>query len=593
MSLLNLPNELLRQIVAGLKAPEDLTSLARLTRDFHRTFQPWIYDNEIGLDGGHKVLVFATQMGHIHTVQLLLRLNADRVIRGKNQLDPNGLMDDDHFRYRGLRPLAWSSIRGDLDMTSLLLGLDGISVNIKCQKGRTPLSFATEKGHADIVRLLLEAGADPNTQDDIMRTPLHWAGSPQPAKEPRNIPGHDEILKLDPRFSFHCPVEAYFEEDIAGSISWDDAQSFHRYCTDCPEAKNLDQSPHLAPISSFWSSGEHYEELLKLLRQHGGNTDLMDEKLRTPFCWAAACGYLPLMELLLDHGASLDLPESYRSPLSWAAENGRISAVQFLIDRGMSIEPQGENCISPLSYAAMKGHYNLVQLLVGKTVRRECEDFSSDWSPLTWAAVAGHENVVELLLSSHLQKWPGLPIGSTALCWAACRGYTDLIHMLLAAGAEIAPFPRIYDQLTPLQLATRNKHEDTVKYLLHTGKADINAIDSHGWTALTWTLSTLYDTTNNEKDARIKQHLLDHGADFSCGVWEVKNRRAPHLFYRQQLPTHSKRNGRWPITFRVLSRSERFCISYFVPGLAPAWMRSFEGWSYHRQDSEQATIMLI
>ncbi|KAJ5355177.1 ankyrin [Penicillium cataractarum] len=591
MSLLNLPNELLRQIIGDLRLPKDLSCLARVNRDFYDIFLPWLYDSEIDRDGCHKVLVFATQMGHISTVRLLLRLNADRSIQGKSQLNPNGLMKGDYFRYRGLGLLAWSSIRGDVDMIRLLLEIESIPVDIKCPKGRTPLSFAAEQGHLDIVRLLLGAGADPNTQDDIKRTPLHWAGSPEPMKGPRNIPGNTEILSLDPRFPFHCPVMAYFEEDIVGSISWDDAQNIKRYCTQCPEAKDLDQSASLASISLSWSCGEHYEEVLKLLLQHGANVNLLDEKLRTPFCWAAACGYLPLMELLLDHGASLHSPESYRSPISWAAENGRISAVQFLIDRGVSIESHGESCISPLSYAAMKGHYDLVELLVENTVRREREDFSSDWSPLTWAAVAGHEEVVELLLSSHLRKWPDLPLGSTALCWAACRGHTAIIEILLSAGAEMAPFPKIYDSLTPLQLATRSKHEDTIKYLLRTGKAEINAMDSHGWTALTWTSWASYDTQNNEKDTRIKQHLLDHGAASSYEACQVRNRHLPHLFYQRQLPTQSNRNGRWPISFRVdwtsLARGERFrCISYFVPGLTPATMRLFEGWSYNRPVSE-------
>lgn len=91
----------------------------------------------------------------------------------------------------------------------------------------------------------------------------------------------------------------------------------------------------------------------------------MDDKLRTPLCWAAACGYQPLVELLLENGASLHSSGSHRSPISWAAWNGHPSVVQFLMSCGASIEPD-EHCISPLCYAAMKGHYDLVQLFVKK-----------------------------------------------------------------------------------------------------------------------------------------------------------------------------------------------------------------------------------
>jgi ankyrin repeat protein len=52
--------------------------------------------------------------------------------------------------------------------------------------GRTPLSWAAEKGHEDIVRLLLEKSADPNSTDRGGRTALSWATEK----------GHGVIVKL-------------------------------------------------------------------------------------------------------------------------------------------------------------------------------------------------------------------------------------------------------------------------------------------------------------------------------------------------------------------------------------------------------------
>jgi len=49
------------------------------------------------------------------------------------------------------------------------------NINVKGEEGETALSFAAEEGWSEYVTLLLEAGADPNVQDDKGRTPLHLA----------------------------------------------------------------------------------------------------------------------------------------------------------------------------------------------------------------------------------------------------------------------------------------------------------------------------------------------------------------------------------------------------------------------------------
>ena len=43
--------------------------------------------------------------------------------------------------------------------------------------GRTPLSYATERGDEAVVKLLLEKGAELETKDKYYSTPLLWAAS--------------------------------------------------------------------------------------------------------------------------------------------------------------------------------------------------------------------------------------------------------------------------------------------------------------------------------------------------------------------------------------------------------------------------------
>jgi ankyrin repeat protein len=63
----------------------------------------------------------------------------------------------------------------------------GVDVNTKSRYGATALSFACDKGHVEVVRLLLERGADPDVRDTFYKaTPMSWAA-------PK---GFTEIVKL-------------------------------------------------------------------------------------------------------------------------------------------------------------------------------------------------------------------------------------------------------------------------------------------------------------------------------------------------------------------------------------------------------------
>jgi outer membrane protein assembly factor BamB len=65
--------------------------------------------------------------------------------------------------------------RGDTKAVQRLLG-SGVDVNARTRYGGTALSFAADKGQVEVVRLLLERGADANAKDTFYgNTPLGWA----------------------------------------------------------------------------------------------------------------------------------------------------------------------------------------------------------------------------------------------------------------------------------------------------------------------------------------------------------------------------------------------------------------------------------
>ena len=82
--------------------------------------------------------------------------------------------------------------KGDASAVRKLLD-DGVDVNTKFRYGTTALFFACDHGHVDVVKVLLEKGADLTVKDSFYGfTPLMLAVSPAQKRRPE----HTEIAKL-------------------------------------------------------------------------------------------------------------------------------------------------------------------------------------------------------------------------------------------------------------------------------------------------------------------------------------------------------------------------------------------------------------
>ncbi|XP_035533137.1 ankyrin repeat domain-containing protein 50 [Morone saxatilis] len=119
---------------------------------------------------GRTALHVASWQGCVEMVDLLLKHGAN-----PNAQDTEGRPP--------MHSMAWT---GHAEVGRHLLEASGVNIDLACYQGATALSIATQEGHANIVAMLLERGANPNHMDKYGRSPVKVAGKH----------GHFNIVRL-------------------------------------------------------------------------------------------------------------------------------------------------------------------------------------------------------------------------------------------------------------------------------------------------------------------------------------------------------------------------------------------------------------
>jgi ankyrin repeat protein len=159
-------------------------------RDLSRYNVRWSEDVDARDLAGWTPLHYACQRGEVFIVREFLEHGAGVDLRGRNGVTPvhcaamNGHLDVVRsLRERGaaihvpdasgLTPLHWAAFRGHVNIVGHLLY--DVNKELRDRRGRAALHLAAMGGASEVVRLLVETGADKDRRDNLARTPLHWA----------------------------------------------------------------------------------------------------------------------------------------------------------------------------------------------------------------------------------------------------------------------------------------------------------------------------------------------------------------------------------------------------------------------------------
>lgn len=335
---------------------------------------------------GQTALMWAAAEGNAAAVTRLLMAGADLHARAHG---PAGEAGSKSKRIDALTPLLFAVRYGRLDAVRALLEA-GADVNETAPDGTSALSIACLNQHWELALMLLERGANPNAAAQGW-TPLHLlakARTPELGRFPRpETTGRVSSLDLARQLIAHgADVNARATKEIEDGyrhrLTWVGTTPFfvaakgvdHQMMRLLSEAgadpllANADNITPLmaaAGVEMFYSgeddgTDEDSLEAVMLALRLGGDVTAASRRGETALHGAAKRGYLPLLTLLIERGARLDVRNDKGwTPLTVAlgyekgnpinlfqAERATLAAAALLVDtmaaRGLAIDENAD-----------------------------------------------------------------------------------------------------------------------------------------------------------------------------------------------------------------------------------------------------------
>lgn len=315
----------------------------------------------------------------------------------------------------------------------------GFDINAANGNHATALIIAVRGRHVDLIRVLLDQGAD---------------------------------IRHEDTYGFTAVTHG-----IIASRTWDGW-----YRIDHPDARPLELLLAAGGRCSLCDAVLLNDlELARVRLEEGADPDTGQHNYHGPVLKIAAeLGYVGMVDLFLDYGANIEATDDLgqRALLS-AARRGKTETVRRLLERGADLNAVDWSGQSALSNAAIEGHYELAELLL-----------SLGATGGIVAALALNDRArFEALLDESLRD--GMDIdwisdGRFRLAMVAVRrGKTEFVRLLLDRGAVI--HHEWQDARTLLGEAARCGQLEVAQLLIDRG-ADLHAVGRDGLTELDWAL---------------------------------------------------------------------------------------------------------
>lgn len=262
-------------------------------------------------------------------------------------------------------------------------------------KKRSALHYAARIGNLELVRLLVEKGANVNEKDIFSQTPL--------------------MLSISEEISDFL---------IANGTNVEFAEANRR-------VRNFD------PLLKIAVANDSIEEAKDLL-EHGANVNILDKLARTPLFF---CRSVEMVKLLISHGADIHmLDSSYTSIFEVFATSGDVKLLAYLIEVS-----GGQNSLSFLNFWAMTyqaikiDNVKMFKFIVDDVAKLIWQNSKYAVDMLCNAIEHNSQSIVDFILSKDIDVNMRNSNKVFPLDVATDAGNFESVKKLIAKGASIKP----------------------------------------------------------------------------------------------------------------------------------------------------------
>ncbi len=343
----------------------------------------------------------------------------------------------------------------------LVNGVDIDTVSGDEEYGGTSLMFAIEHEQLDIVKYLIDEGADINY--DYIEPSILIAASKS------NL----EVIKLlvEQGGVIIDQTGRYNTTALAVSASKGDLEIV-KYLVD--NGADINAYDNVNPLTE--ASSNNHLEVVKYLVDQGAVININNSSKGVALQKSLSNGHLDIAEYLLDKGADINAQGYGKdTALIIASREGNFDMVRFLVDRGADVNINDNDGITAMFEAYSSGHYDILKYLIKKGANIHAR---KSMEATLLILISQKDNVteddyevVDILIKSDINLDTNYK-GETALMFASEKGNLKLVELLIKSGAGINILDR--NNSNAFLKAFDGEHKEVMTILVKSG-ADVDS----------------------------------------------------------------------------------------------------------------------